>query len=102
MQITLAVFSRSHVDVSVEAFNWLNKKKDYIVVDIKYAVIQNNPSSLPYCGKMNNAADGDDEKTNDDGSNSDVEGVPAQSSWAIIVTLIITASGLEQRKPSKT
>lgn len=52
----------------------------------------------PYCGKMNNAGDGDDEQANDDGGNSNAESVPAQPPGPIIVSVIIAVSGLRIRK----
>lgn len=44
---------------------------------------------VSYSGKMNNAGDDDDEKPNDDGSNSNIESVPAQPPRPIVVTIII-------------
>lgn len=46
---------------------------------------------------MNNAGDGDDEKADDDGGDSNVESVPAQPPGPIVVTIIITFSRLRIR-----
>lgn len=54
---------------------------------------------MSYSGKMNNAGDGDDEEPNDDGSNSNIEGVPAQPPRPIVVSVIIAFSRLRKRKP---
>lgn len=58
----------------------------------------NEQSCRTYCGKMNDAGDDDDEDADDDGSNGDIEGVPAQSPGTIIVTLIVTLSGLGRQE----
>lgn len=42
---------------------------------------------------MNDAGDGDDKKTNNDGSNSDVKRILAQPSGPIVVTMIIAVPG---------
>lgn len=47
-----------------------------------------------YRGKMDNAADGDDEEADDDAGDGDVQGVPAQPSGPIVVTLVVTVSRL--------
>lgn len=54
----------------------------------------------PYCGEMNNAGDGNDEKADDDGGDSNVERVPAQPPGPVVVPLVITLSGLRARKIS--
>lgn len=48
----------------------------------------------PYCGKMNDAQDGNDEQADDDGGNRNIESVPAQPPGPIIVSVIIAVSGL--------
>lgn len=44
---------------------------------------------------MHDADDGEDEKANDDGGNSNIEGVPAEPPGAIVVTTIIAVPRLE-------
>lgn len=66
------------------------------------SVILLNSRSLSYCGEMNNAGDGDDQKANDDGSNSNIESVPAQSPGAFIVAAVVTVSRLRKRNHCKT
>ena len=52
---------------------------------------------MSYSGEMNDAGDGDDEKADDEGGNSDIESAPAQPPRPVIVTLIIAVPRLRIR-----